>query len=232
MKHRNLAAGALALAAAFLLTAAPARALGPIDGEFGAIWWANEFDSAGGAAGISEDSGAPAYRAEIWFVNKVGLRAAVYNADLEDIGAENSDQASVDVLWKVFAPSENNFLAVGAGWQELDLEAIGMADGTSGPRAALEGRIGIVGLLYAYGQGSYYFEHDDADAMVAADGRFSDIDGHEYEVGVFWKMFPFVNMRAGFRASEIGFTRVDAVGTSFDGTADTEGWFAGVGIHF
>lgn len=229
MKSRTF--GVVAAAALLFFLSAPAMALGPIDGEVGAIWWANSFDSNGGSSAISEDSGAPGLRAEIWFVNKVGVRAQSYSADLDDVGAESSDYTSVDVMWKFFAPTENNFIAAGAGWQEMDLESIGLADGTSGARLSVETRIGLAGLLYAYGQGSYFPELDDADAMSSGDGRFTEIDGLEYEAGLFWKMFPFVNMRAGYRATEIDFTRVNTL-ASFSGTAKTDGFFAGVGIHF
>ena len=222
------------LVCAFVALATPATlAVGPVDGEFGTIWWANEFDSTGGTTAIDgEDGGAPGYRGELWLFDRYGFRAAVFNADLDDINAESSDYTSIDLLWKPLSFTKNNFIAVGAGWQDMDLQSIGLADGTSGLRLSAEGRIALAGLVYAYGQGSYFPDLDNSAAMIAADGTFQDLEGTEFEVGIAWKAFPFVNLRAGLRTTSVDFTRVTPAAERFEGEADTEGFFGGLSVTF
>ena len=86
--------------------AVPAVALGPIDGEVGAVWWANDFDSTGGASTLTADGDAPGFRAELWVYNKYGVRAGLYTSDLDDVNTENSDYMSVDLLWRPISSRE------------------------------------------------------------------------------------------------------------------------------
>lgn len=220
------------LCALLCLAVAPAWAVGPVDGEIGAIWWQNDFESTGGSTNVSDEASAPGFRAELWFAKKFGVRAATFNADVDNINVESSDYTSVDVLYKLFAPTKNNFIALGAGWQEMDLESIGVADGTSGARISAEGRVGLIGMVHVYGQGSYLPELDDAPAMNSADGMFREIEGMEYEVGLSWKMFPFVAAKAGYRVTDVDFTRTDALSIDYSGNAKTDGYFAGISAQF
>lgn len=214
-----------------LLATIPAFAMGPIDGEVGAVWWANEFESTGGASTLSADGDAPGYRAEMWLFHRYGVRAGAYASDLSDISAADSDYMSVDLLWRAISPLENTFLALGVGYQEMDLASIGLAGDTSGARISAEGRVGL-GVVYFYGQGSYLPELDDAPAVQASDGRFFDMTGMEFEVGVSWKMFPFVNLRAGYREHSVDFTREDSLSNRFEGTAESSGFLAGLTFNF
>lgn len=230
MKHVDMLLAGLVVAAATL----PALAIGPIDGEIGAVYWANEYDTRGGLASLaSEDANAPGYRAEVWLFERYGLRAGVYTSDLEDVGMESSEYASVDLLWKAFAPSKNNFLAVGAGWQEMDLTAVGLDGETSGGRLSVEGRVSA-GFVYFYGQGSFLPEMDDAESSTGTDGRFEELTGHEVEVGVSWKLLPFVSLRTGYRTHSMEFVRTDfdLLGSEIDGEVESSGFLAGVTIRF
>ncbi len=101
--------GLFALAGLF---SAPALAMGPIDGEFGAVWWANDYDSQHGEAPYSSDAGAPGYRAELWFMERYGVRAEYYSSDTD---GGTSDYTSLDIMWRAFSPTENNYFAFGAG---------------------------------------------------------------------------------------------------------------------
>ena len=207
--------------------AAPARAIGPLDAEVGAVWWANEFD----AGGVTTTAGAPGYRAELWLFNKYGMRASQFSSDLDDLGAESSDYTSIDLMWRPFSSSDNSFVAVGLGWQDMDMQSLGLSDSTSGARISAEGRLGIFGALYAYGNYSYLPELDDTPAINPLLGTFEDMDGYEYEVGVSWNVAPFVSLRAGYRVNSVDFVLNDGI-VATAGNTESAGFLAGASINF
>ena len=224
---------ALALLATCCLVGSPSEAAGPVDGEFGAVWWENTFDASSDTASLSSDAGAPGYRAELWLFNKYGLRAGAYSSDLQGIDVDASEYMSVDLLWRPYSPTENSFVALGVGYQRMDLAAIGFGDDTAGPRLALEGRIGL-GPVYLYGQGSYAPELDETAALNPADGIYRDLTGYEGELGVSWSMFPFVALRGGYRLQNVEFTRTDfdPVGTEVKGETESDGFLLGLTFKF
>ena len=70
------------------------------------------------------------------------------------------------------------------------------------------------------------------DTTVAASGmKLEDMDGYEYELGVSWKFMPLLSLRAGYRETSIDFTETDGV-TDTNGSAESTGFLAGLGIHF
>jgi hypothetical protein len=218
------------LALAFLFPVS-AIAMGPVDGEFGAVWWANDYDSQYGEEVYSSDAGAPGYRAEIWFLKKYGLRAERYSSDNGDIGGGSSDFTSLDFMWRAFSPTENNYIALGAGWQQIDLDTVGLVGDTSGVRVALEGRVALGGLFYIYGQGYYLPSLDDAEVADPAFGPLRDMDGHMLEAGVSWKMAPFVSMRGGYRVHNINFSTT-VLDVDIDGEAESSGFLLGLSFRF
>lgn len=221
-----------------LLGLAPmSLAAGPVDVEVGALYWHSDY-SGSGVASLSSDAGSPAFRASLWLFNRYGVRAGVYRTDLDDFGSiENSDYTSVDFLWRPLSPTSNNYFAVGLGWQEMDLNAIGLEGDTSGLRVSAEGRVGLGTLFYLYGEGSYMPDLDEAVATTVGFGRFEDLSGQEYELGVSWKMAPFVNLRAGYRMHRVEFdqTGLDPMlgfGNAQSGTAESDGYLLGLVFNF
>jgi len=229
-------------------------ALGPIDGEVGAVWWANQTDTDSSAGFTSSDAGTPGVRGDLWFFQRYGVRAGQYRSS-----DQGMDTTSIDVMWRAFAPTANNFLAIGLGWQDMQLDDSG--GDTSGMRLALEGHVGFTDLIQGYAQGAWLPRLDDA---TGAAGTYQDVDGYEYEVGVAWGAAPFMSLRAGWRESTVGFSEAtvasvgatgfqtqgggggvqaiqplgptagppgQAIGTS-SGTAAAKGWFLGLGIRF
>lgn len=208
------------------MVAVPALALGPVDGEIGALWWANEYET----EGVSEDAGVPGFKAELWW-QKVGVRAQLLG-DVDDTDS-STDYTAVDVMWKAFAPSENNFIAVGLGWQDMgftakDAQLNTFSGDTAGMRVALEGRVGIVGMVYAYGQAAYL---PDMDSATIRQDEFNDVDGLEFEVGVSWKPAPFISVRGGYRQNTLDYKRVSG-GVESSESSDSTGFLLGVGFHF
>ncbi|NIL99866.1 MAG: hypothetical protein GTN89_02585 [Acidobacteria bacterium] len=228
---------AILVASLALVSATAVDAAGPVDGEIGAIYWNSEFDSSGVAA-LSSDSGSPGFRGQLWLFNKYGVKAGMYRADLDDFTAvETSDYTSVDLMWRPFSPTQNNYIAVGLGWQEMDLSTIGLQGDTSGIRINVDGRVGFGKILFAYGEASYLPALGDATATTPALGRFESMTGYEYELGVSVKTFPFMQFRAGYRMQSVDFdqTGLDPLlgfGTSMKGSAESSGILAGLTFNF
>ena len=202
------------------LTAFPAAlAAGPVDGEVGMYYWLGESET-GGLTGDAEGLGA---RGEIWFFKQFGAAADVFELDYDDgIGPDESiNMMNLDLLWRPISPTDNTFLALGAGWTDLDMFG---AD-TSGLRVSAQGRVGFAGIFYAYGRLAYFPSLDDLEAsgLVVA----TDVDGHEYDLGVGLEPFPFFSVWAGYRLHLLNYA-VGPVGFE----TETSGFYAGVGLHF
>jgi len=194
----------IALASVICLSlAAPALAAGPLDGEVAAVWWANDFDSTSEAGADSNDGGAAGLRGQLWFKNRYGVKATQYGSDPAD--SDGADYTSVDLMWRPLSPTENNFIAVGVGWQAMEIA--GLEDETSGMRLAFEGRVGLAGMVYAYGNAAYLPSMEDSGSADAAFGDFEDLQSYEYELGVAWNATPFVNVHAGYRANTLDFNQ-------------------------
>ena len=227
----------LTLAAILVLAPAAALAAGPVDGEIGAIYWNSEFDSTG-AAGLTSDAGTPGFRASLWMFNKYGIRAGMFRTDLDDFSnIETSNYTSLDFMWRPISPTQNNYFAVGLGWQDMDLNTIGLEGSTRGARVNVEGRLGLGKIVFAYAEGSYLPSLDDAAASTIGFGQFEDLSGHEYEIGVSVKPAPFMQIRAGYRMHSVDFSQTGmdpllGFGTEMDGTAESSGILAGLTFNF
>jgi len=187
----------------FAMAIAPAFAIGPVDGEVGAVWWANDTDAKNGAS-ASDQGGAPGLRAELWLRERYGVRAGMYSSETETF--DSTDYTTVDVMWRALNLAEQNFLGVGLGWHDMGLDSVGADGNTSGMRVSAEGRIGLAGMVSAYGQGAWLPSLSDTNAGPSTSGQFSDLAGFEYEMGVAWQPAPMVVVRAGWRANSVDFT--------------------------
>jgi hypothetical protein len=212
-----------------LVAVLPAAAAGPIDGEVGAVYWSSNFDVNGATA----DATAPGLRAELWFVERYGLRAATYRSELDGADLESSDSANVDFIWRVVSVSRNNYFALGAGWQQMDIAAIGLQD-TSGARLDADARIAVTKWFYFYGQGAYLPSLEDAASLHPAGGRFENMEAYEFEVGFAFEPTRFLSVRGGYRDCSLDYTRLgfDTQGTELPGTVQSSGFLLGLGIYF
>ena len=210
----NLAIGGLLL---FCLVCGPSMALGPVDGEVAAVWWDNEFtDNSGG----STDAAAPGFRANLW-MKDFGVRAAIFASDPDDLAVDKSDYLSLDVMYKAVSVTDKNYFAVGLGWEEFDMSGLG---DTSGVRLALEGRVGMGNMAYAYGEGAYLPSLDD---ISGPGGNFTDVDGTEYELGVGMSPAPFISLKAGYRETTFDFSQAGG-----GGSVESSGFLIATGFHF
>ncbi len=200
---RNLRFIALTLTLGCVL-AAPALALGPVDGEVSALWWDNEWTTTDGAVTSTADAAAPGYRATLWLRNKYGFRAEQFGSEPDTAGASGTDYTSLDVMWRAFAPTETSFVAVGLGWQQMDLGDLGPDADTSGVRLSVETRLGITKRLAVLGTGAYFPSLDDA-ATSGGFGSLEDLDGYQAEFGVAWQVAPAVSLATGYRLNSLDY---------------------------
>lgn len=174
---------------------AAALAAGPVDGEATLNWWANDFDADVGGGDI--DAGAFGGAAELWWSQSWGLKGALYRSDLADSGgADDSDYLSIDLKRRLVSPTENNYVAAGLGYERLGL---GSGDNTQGVRLLVEGRLGLAGTVYAYGQSAWMPTFEDTNQR-------EDLDAVELELGVGFSPLPFMTVSAGWRKFALDFT--------------------------
>lgn len=180
--------------ALFSLPASSALAAGPVDGEIGLNWWANDFDADFGGGDV--DAGAVGGHLQLWWNQTWGLKGALYRSDLADSGnADDIDYLSVDLKRRLISATENNYLAAGVGYERLDLRG----GDTHGLRLLVEGRAGLVGALWIYGQSAWMPVFDNTAAR-------EDQDAFELEAGLGFTPLPFVKLSAGWRRFTLDFT--------------------------
>jgi hypothetical protein len=197
------------------LTGLPAAlAAGPVDGEVGVYYWLGEVD----AVESTEDAEGPGIRGELWFFKYFGASAEIFELDIAD---ETMDLMNLDIYWRPISPTENTFLALGAGWTDIEIAGVK----TSGPRVSAQGRVGFAGLAYAYGRLSYFPSLDDLESSGFLVGI--DVDGHEYDLGFGLEPLPFLSLWAGYRVHTLNYS----VGM-LDREVKTDGFYLGAGIHF
>lgn len=208
----------------FLLVAAagllPARALGPVDGEVTVIYW----DSTTDTPGASESSGNTGARAELWFLKRWGVSGSWFRPSpggaLSGTDVKTTD---LDVKFRLLSPSRENFLAIGAGWQSLDVSG-DVSGSASGARVVAEGRFSIK-IVYLFARAAYAPDLGD---LTLGDGRYTNGSAQQLEGGVQIKPLPFFQIFAGYRADKATFDAPEG------GTASIEnkGPFAGIGFNF
>jgi hypothetical protein len=213
----KLPAAAFAITVSVLAGTVSSPAAGPVDGEVVAIYWATDGDALG-ESGPELDGGALSGTAEIWLFERWGARVGLYEAEFADLDEEVS-YTSADLLAKILKLSRNNYVAVGVGWEDIELASVVE---TSGPRFVAEGRVGLGGLVYGYAQVAYLADLDEFDGG-------EDVDGTEFDLGIVVEPLPFLTLRAGYRNTTIEFTAT-ASGQQIE--SEAEGFHAGVGIHF
>ena len=212
----------------------PLQAAGPVDGEIGLLWWQTDFARDTDIENISIDAGAPGVRGELWFFNKLGLRAAMFSSDLGELDEDDADYRSADLMYRLFSVTQKNYLALGLGWQDMEFTESGLATQlveTSGLRVIADGKVSLIRVVHLYGNYAWLPDLDDYSPDQNAD-VYTDLEGREYEVGVSWTVFPFFDTRLAYRVTELDFTREPALFPTYKGTIENAGFMIGMAFHF
>ncbi len=193
------------------------NALGPVDGEIGIAGWASDFDADLSSAEL--DAGSVFVYGEGWFGDKWGVRGAWYDSDLEGEALSNRSRVNIDLRRKLFSATDNNFFALGAGLETIDLENGNDAEGF---RVSAEGRFGIPGPVFFYGRYAWAPELGDA-------GEFDDISSTELDLGMHITPFPLLSLRVGYMTYELDY---DDSRFSRNAGSDISGFYIGGGFHW
>jgi hypothetical protein len=176
---------------------------------------------------VEDSAGDLGLRAELWLFERIGFAGAFLRSNVEDITLDDdtATYAHLDVRLRLFSPTENNFFALGVGWQQADFQLSPGFGDTSGLRVVAEGRVSA-GIVYVYGEVAYMPDLDDVEAFPTG---LVNVEGLEYEVGISFKPAPFFQIRVGYHSLELDMEREL---TGIDQTLKADGFLLGVGITF
>jgi len=192
-------------------------ALGPIDGEITVSLWNNQFESDLVSGDV--DAGSLALNGEIWIGDKWGLKAARYESDLEGTAISNQSRTQIELRRRFFSLSDNNFLALGAGIEDIELFN---GESSNGLRLSIEGRVAVTPVTYLFARGALLPDMSDA-------GGFSNLTGSEVELGASFTPFPFISVKVGFLRLNLDFDNADGGAGS---STESDGFLIGAGIHW
>jgi hypothetical protein len=220
---RKFGGGVLVLGAA--LWAGPVLAAGPVDIEAGALYWMHDLEVEMGEASEDFSADAPALFGEVW-INKLGFTADWYQSEVDepDVGDVDVDYKSLDARWKIFEVPGGNFVAVGAGLQQIDISGGGESFDSTGFRLVADAKVGLGRIVYAFGEAAIWTGLDDFEGGEVV---LVDPSGQELEFGISVKPAPFFNIKAGYRRSTLEY---DIEGQTEEWTGD--GFFGGVSFNF
>ena len=185
------------------------------DGEIGLLMWTNQAET---ESDDLLDNGTLNGFAEAWWSRNWGVRGSLYRSELTGAGIDNSDHYSVDLKRRFYSLSNNSFVALGAGWEEIELGS-GLGS-SSGPRLIAEGRFGLGGAMSFYGQTSWMPDLDDTAAH-------SNLEGRGFEAGLSFEPAPSMSLRLGYRRFRLDFDH----GNGSD-SAESDGFILGAGFHW
>ena len=186
-----------------------------ITGEAIIEWWANEVDLDTGAG--SMDAGALGGHVDVWF-GAWGAKLSVFDSELDTLTERDASFFSVDIKRRLVSVTDNNYLALGLGWEDIDLA---LGDSSSGVRLVAEGQFAPLPILHLYGQIAWMPELSDA-------GGRTDLEGREWEIGAALTPFPFLSLRGGWRQFDLDFRR----GEGGKGSSKSSGPIFGAGVHW
>ncbi len=201
----------------YILIAPFAHALGPVDGEVGIQSWD---DSASGSLLLDDHEsdgffdGTTGLYAELWLGDKWGLSARYYDSPFKGTLLKVEEHAQINILRRLISISDNTYLALGAGYENLELDNSGKS--ISGPRLLAAGRIGVVGIVYVYGQAAWIPD-------LGSFEEINDIEAFDLEFGVVIDPLPFTSIKLGYRRYEFDHSQ---------GNTNSSGFLLGAGIHW
>ena len=191
------------------------HAAGEFYGQAGFDRWSSEYAGLGNSI-VNEDS--IKGFAELHWNSKWSVRGRIQSVDAYDLGYSDSEHMSVDLKRRFFSLSEKNYVALGAGWEEITLDD---TDTYSGLRLSAEGQLELGDDLSVYGQTSWLPELDDAISGA-------NLEGRAFEAGFNFAPAPSLSVRFGYRRF-----RLDVGDHTGSGqTRESDGFIFGAGYHW
>lgn len=205
--HMRFVTGALATIATFFGSTAHA----------GSQWW--DFLTPVAVASTTNTDLLMRY-GEQWWNDQWRARGALYRGDGDNASLEVGNHLSVDLKRRLFSNQENSFLAIGVGWDDIELPG---DLNTSGMRLVAEGRYSVFGPAYVFGQAAYTPWLSEINGMTKAFGR-------EVEFGLAINPYPSMSLKAGYRNYWLDSYDEDMTAPLYD--SRNNGLFIGGGINW
>ena len=154
-----------------------------------------------------------------WLNDKWSGQSSFHQINGIENGLADTSQWTVDIKRRLLSATENTYLAMGLGWNDI---ALSEAETSSGMRFVAEGRVGIYGPAYLFGQAAY-------SPWMSNIGNQIDPFGQELELGLAVDPLPSMSFRAGYRGYWL-----DSVDSSADSSLrrQADGFYIGGGLHW
>ncbi len=154
-----------------------------------------------------------------WLDNKWQGQSSYYRTKSSDPGLVDASQWSVDITRRLLSSKQNSYLAMGLGWNDIEATA---GESSSGVRFIAEGRLGVYGPAYLFGQAAL-------SPWMSSVGYLVDPFGKEIELGLAVEPVPSLSLRAGYRSYWL-----DSGASSSDPSlrSQTDGFFIGGGLRW
>jgi len=156
---------------------------------------------------------------EGWLNDKWSGQSSSYQANGLEKGLVDASQWTLDIKRRLLSSTENTYLAMGLGWNDI---AISEGESSSGVRFVAEGRVGIYGPAYLFGQAAF-------SPWMSNIGNQIDPLGKELDLGLAVDPLPSMSFRAGYRGYWL-----DSAEPSDESTIrrQVDGFYIGGGIHW
>jgi hypothetical protein len=154
-----------------------------------------------------------------WFSNSPTEQFPLSQLNTLDSGLNISNQWTVDIKHRLLSANKNTYLAMGLGWNDIEMVEDEI---TSGMRFVAEGRIGIYGPAYLFGQAAL-------SPWMTNSGSDASPFGKELELGLAIKPLPSMSFRAGYRSYWLDSSDLTEEATS---TNQADGFYLGGGLHW
>jgi len=153
-----------------------------------------------------------------WLNDKWSSESSYYQTNGLVNGQAGTSQWTVDIKRRLLSAAEDTYLAMGLGWNDF---AVTEGETSSGMRFVAEGRVGIYGPAYLFGQAAL-------SPWMSGMGNNIDPYGKELELGLAVDPLPTMSFRAGYRSFLL-----DSPGSPADSTThQTDGFYIGGGMHW
>ncbi|MCK5359074.1 MAG: hypothetical protein KAJ95_00525 [Gammaproteobacteria bacterium] len=154
-----------------------------------------------------------------WFDDSPAGGSSLLQINRLDTGLNEANQWTVDIKRRLFTIKENTYIAMGLGWNDVAMEG----EINSGMRFVAEGRVGLFGPTYLFGQAalSPWMTNSNSNNIVPF--------GKELELGVAISPLPSMSFKAGYRSYWLDSTSLSDESIS---SSQADGFYLGGGFHW
>jgi len=154
-----------------------------------------------------------------WINEKWTGQSSFFQQNKLDSGLNDANQWTLDIKRRLLSATENTYLSMGLGWNDIKMTE---GESTSGMRFVAEGRVGIYGPAYLFGQAAVSPWMTDAGNNIAPFGK-------ELDLGLAVNPLPSMSFKAGYRSYWLDSSDLSSEATS---TSKTDGFYIGGGFHW